>query len=75
MRWYEIDPSMIVIATLEKLGLAWNVMRIDPERIALKAEGMSRAGGGRLAPAHAPQSPLAEKDTDQLAAVGVSDVE
>jgi stearoyl-CoA desaturase (delta-9 desaturase) len=75
MRWYELDPSAIVIAGLEKLGLVWNVMRIDPERIALKAEGMSRAGGGRHAPAHAPLRPLAEKDADQLATVGVSDVE
>ncbi|MFL6130082.1 MAG: acyl-CoA desaturase [Mycobacteriales bacterium] len=75
MRWYELDPSAIVIGTLERLGLARNVMRIDPERMALKAEGMARAGGGRQAPAHAPQRPLAEQDADQLAAVGVTDVE
>jgi stearoyl-CoA desaturase (Delta-9 desaturase) len=30
-RW-EVDPSGFVIATLERLGLAWNVIRITPER-------------------------------------------
>jgi stearoyl-CoA desaturase (delta-9 desaturase) len=32
LRWWEIDPSAAVIATLEKAGLAWNVVRITPER-------------------------------------------
>ncbi len=30
-RW-ELDPSALVIGTMEKLGLAWNVVRISPER-------------------------------------------
>jgi stearoyl-CoA desaturase (Delta-9 desaturase) len=30
-RW-EIDPSGALISTLERLGLAWNVIRITPER-------------------------------------------
>ncbi len=30
-RW-EIDPSGTLISTLERLGLAWNVIRITPER-------------------------------------------
>jgi stearoyl-CoA desaturase (delta-9 desaturase) len=30
-RW-ELDPSAIFIAALEKVGLAWNVIRITPER-------------------------------------------
>jgi stearoyl-CoA desaturase (delta-9 desaturase) len=30
-RW-ELDPSGFLIATLERLGLAWNVIRITPER-------------------------------------------
>jgi stearoyl-CoA desaturase (delta-9 desaturase) len=37
LRWWEIDPSAAVIATLEKLGLAWNVVRITPERQREKA--------------------------------------
>ncbi len=35
-RW-ELDPSALVISTMEKLGLAWNVVRISPERQAQKA--------------------------------------
>jgi stearoyl-CoA desaturase (Delta-9 desaturase) len=32
LRWWELDPSGLLIATLERLGLAWNVIRITPER-------------------------------------------
>jgi stearoyl-CoA desaturase (delta-9 desaturase) len=35
-RW-ELDPSALIISTLEKLGLAWNVVRISPERQAERA--------------------------------------
>ena len=34
-RW-EIDPSGLLISALEKLGLAWDVTRIPPERQAAK---------------------------------------
>ncbi|HWW66972.1 MAG TPA: fatty acid desaturase [Solirubrobacterales bacterium] len=37
-RW-ELDPSALVISTMEKLGLAWNVVRISPERQAQKIAG------------------------------------
>jgi stearoyl-CoA desaturase (Delta-9 desaturase) len=30
-RW-QLDPSALVITGLERLGLAWNVVRVDPER-------------------------------------------
>src|SRR3954462_1211521 len=32
LRWWEIDPSALVIRGMEKLGLARNVVRITPER-------------------------------------------
>jgi stearoyl-CoA desaturase (Delta-9 desaturase) len=32
LRWYEIDPSGLIITGMQKLGLAWNVVRITPER-------------------------------------------
>jgi stearoyl-CoA desaturase (Delta-9 desaturase) len=32
LRWWEIDLSGLVIAGLERVGLAWNVVRISPER-------------------------------------------
>jgi stearoyl-CoA desaturase (delta-9 desaturase) len=35
-RW-QLDPSAMVILALEKLGLAWDVVRIAPERQAAKA--------------------------------------
>jgi stearoyl-CoA desaturase (Delta-9 desaturase) len=44
MRRWEIDPSAIVIRALERVGLVWDVVRIDPERQAKKAaEAASRA--------------------------------
>jgi stearoyl-CoA desaturase (Delta-9 desaturase) len=39
-RW-EIDPSAIVIRGLERLGLVWDVVRIEPERQARKAVAQS----------------------------------
>jgi stearoyl-CoA desaturase (delta-9 desaturase) len=37
LRRWEIDPSGMVISAMEKLGLAWNVVRISPERQAQRA--------------------------------------
>ncbi len=36
LRWYEIDPSAWIIFGLERVGLAWNVVRIPPERQAAR---------------------------------------
>ena len=36
MRRWELDPSACVIRALEKVGLAWDVVRISPERQATK---------------------------------------
>ena len=36
LRWWEVDLSAALIAALQRLGLAWNVTRIAPERQAQK---------------------------------------
>ncbi|HEX4564925.1 MAG TPA: acyl-CoA desaturase [Solirubrobacteraceae bacterium] len=44
LRWYELDLSALIIAGLEKLGLAWDVVRIPPERQAVQLEPGKPAG-------------------------------
>ncbi|MGG7378590.1 hypothetical protein ACQ7B2_07430, partial [Escherichia coli] len=41
LRRWELDPSALLIAAMERVGLAWNVIRIAPERQAAKAVGAS----------------------------------
>ena len=36
LRRWELDPSGWIIASLERVGLAWNVIRISPERQSAK---------------------------------------
>jgi stearoyl-CoA desaturase (delta-9 desaturase) len=36
LRGWEVDPSALVIRGLERLGLAWDVVRVDPARQAAK---------------------------------------
>jgi stearoyl-CoA desaturase (delta-9 desaturase) len=73
-RWWELDISAIVIRLLAACGLAWDVVRIPADRIAQRAEGLTRVGGGRGAPAQPPR-PLGESSYRASAAVGVADVE
>jgi stearoyl-CoA desaturase (delta-9 desaturase) len=42
LKWYEIDLSAVLIGGLQKVGLAWNVTRIAPERQAQKLAGAAR---------------------------------
>ncbi len=39
LRWYELDPSGWLILGLAKVGLAWDVVRVTPEREAAKLAG------------------------------------
>jgi stearoyl-CoA desaturase (delta-9 desaturase) len=45
LRWWQLDPSAIVISGLEKVGLAHDVVRIPPERQAAKERGAARPAG------------------------------
>ncbi len=39
LRWYELDPSGWLILALAKTGLAWDVVRVTPEREAARLAG------------------------------------
>jgi len=36
LRWYELDPSGWLILGLERVGLAWDVVKVAPERARAK---------------------------------------
>ncbi len=36
LKWYEVDVSGLIVSAMERVGLAWNVVRITPERQAQK---------------------------------------
>jgi stearoyl-CoA desaturase (Delta-9 desaturase) len=42
LRWWEIDVSGLVIRGLERIGLAWKVERVTPERLAAREERAER---------------------------------
>ncbi len=50
LRRWELDPSGAIIGAMQKVGLAWNVVRISPERqqqrLASSARRSSLVGGG-----------------------------
>jgi stearoyl-CoA desaturase (Delta-9 desaturase) len=39
LRWYELDPSGWLILALARVGLAWDVVRVTPERAQAKLAG------------------------------------
>ncbi len=50
MRKWEIDPSALVIRALERLGLAWDVVRVDRERQERKRKSLKEERHGALLP-------------------------
>ena len=44
-RW-QLDPSALVIRALERCGLAWDVVRVSPERRSRMATAPARSAGG-----------------------------
>jgi stearoyl-CoA desaturase (Delta-9 desaturase) len=47
LRWWEIDLSGLLIGAMERVGLAWNVVRISPER---QAQKLAAPAGGHPSP-------------------------
>lgn len=45
LRWYELDLSGMLIVALQRLGLAWNVVRIAPERQRARALATTTSTG------------------------------
>jgi stearoyl-CoA desaturase (delta-9 desaturase) len=45
LRWWELDPSGLIISGMERVGLAWNVVRITPERQRARTLADSGAQG------------------------------
>ncbi len=45
LRWYELDPSGWLILAMEQVGLAWDVVKVPPERARakLKSDAISTA--------------------------------
>jgi stearoyl-CoA desaturase (Delta-9 desaturase) len=41
LRWYELDPSGWLILALARLGLAWDVVRVTPERARARLQGVA----------------------------------
>jgi stearoyl-CoA desaturase (delta-9 desaturase) len=37
LRWWEVDVSGLIIGAMQRVGLAWNVVQISPERQEAKA--------------------------------------
>jgi stearoyl-CoA desaturase (delta-9 desaturase) len=42
LKWYEIDPSQMIIGAMKRVGLAWDVVTITPERQAQKLIGAEK---------------------------------
>jgi stearoyl-CoA desaturase (Delta-9 desaturase) len=47
LRRWELDPSAVVIGAMQRVGLAWNVVKITPERQAAKLAGAAGAPAER----------------------------
>lgn len=50
MRWWQIDPSGILLRIMEKLGLAHNIVRIAPDRLDKRRKGGKGTTEGDLLP-------------------------
>jgi len=49
LRWYEPDPSRLVIAAMRRVGLAWDLVTITPERQTQKLSAQARKKRNKVA--------------------------
>jgi len=57
LRWYELDPSQALIALMRRVGLAWDVVTITPERQQQKLAGRPAPETPVKAPDEPPKVP------------------
>jgi stearoyl-CoA desaturase (delta-9 desaturase) len=57
LRWYELDPSQALIALMRRVGLAWDVVTITPERQQQKLAGRPAPAAPVKAPDEPPKVP------------------
>jgi stearoyl-CoA desaturase (delta-9 desaturase) len=67
LRWWEVDPSELVIRLMRRLGLAWNVVFIAPERQQQKLYGATAPAPAAATAAKAPENGDAQKNGDSAA--------
>ena len=68
LRWYELDPSGWLILAMARVGLAWDVIRVTPERAQAKLAG---AISGPVAAANGVVSGLGAGITDAVSGLEV----
>jgi stearoyl-CoA desaturase (Delta-9 desaturase) len=49
LRWWEVDPSGLLILAMRRLGLAWDVVLVTPERQLARLQGQTGRSQGRVA--------------------------
>ncbi|HXW58628.1 MAG TPA: acyl-CoA desaturase [Solirubrobacteraceae bacterium] len=86
LRWYELDPSGWLILALARVGLAWDVERVTPERALAKLASSSPAppqgapaaadlgAGARIARATPDRAHAGRDDEEVLRAIETSSV-
>jgi stearoyl-CoA desaturase (delta-9 desaturase) len=59
LKWWEIDPSAMLIAGMKRVGLAWDVVTITPERQAQKLAGATKPAAPKPAEEEKVPEPVA----------------
>ena len=85
LRWYELDPSGWLILGMERVGLAWDVVKVSPERarakladpsvsLSLDMEKGAQRAATPVAPVGAPRATVSDMTTAGVQDGGVANV-